>query len=88
MKTSTLLTAFMSLALWSSAPVAHADGKAGQALFSSACNRCHSGGIAALKSDPAQLGDVLRARRIAKHRFTLTDRQIGDLVDYATAVKK
>lgn len=88
MNTSTLVTAFASLLVLSSAPAAHADAKSGQAVFSNVCSRCHTGGIAALKTDPARLGDVLRAGRIAKHRFVLSDKQLGDLVDYATAAKK
>ena len=66
---------------------AHADLTAGPAAFQSKCHGCHASGPASFKTDSLAIPDMLSNGKVKPHRFTLTETQLNDLLDYIQSVR-
>lgn len=65
-----------------------ADTVQGRILYQSTCARCHRADQGQLQTPPARIPEVLRTSRINPHRFTLTDTELDNLVEYLESVER
>lgn len=64
-----------------------ADAIQGKILYQSTCVRCHRTDQGRLQTPPSQVPEVLRSGRISPHRFTLSETDLDNLVEYLESLE-
>lgn len=88
MANTSIIGALPLLLLASPFAVLAADAVQGRILYQSSCVRCHRADQGQLQTPPSQIAEVLRTSRIGPHRFTLTDTELDNLVEYLESLER
>lgn len=85
---NTPIRAILLLLLASPFAALAADAIQGKILYQSTCVRCHRADQGRLQTPPDQMAEVLRSGRINPHRFTLSETELDNLVEYLESLER